>query len=203
VHGYYFVILCNIPGLQNGNYVLQYYCSLSEQIKLTDWTVHNMLDKNSAIVQEQIKDNIIDITKVEYACAFTSRYLDARLCDPYFGFGKLTTYICDRRWHSSISPVKGSIASRKKYEAERLAELQRQIAENDFHDSQGSAGPETFRPASFWAEYAKDQVAELTSEEHRWFIVYHDDKYVYDYDTKQPIKLDQTPWITTDTTIFN
>jgi hypothetical protein len=160
-----------------------------------------MLDKNTAIVQEQIKDGILDITKVEYACAFTSRNLDVRPDDPRFG--KLTTWICDSRWHSSIGPVKGSVTSHKKLDAEKLARLQKQIAEDDFHDTQGSAGPETFMPAIFWSEFARYQVAELTSEEHRWFIVYHDDKYVYDYETKQPIKIDQTPWITTDMTIFN
>jgi hypothetical protein len=160
-----------------------------------------MLDKNSVAVQEQIRDGILDLTKVEYACAFTSRHLDARPEDPKFG--KLLTWICDKRWHASISSVKSSTTAHKKLDAERLAELQEKIANDDFHDTQGAAGPETFTPAIFWSEHARYDVAELTSEEHRWFIVYHDDKYVYDYDTKQPIKIDQTPWITTDMTIFN
>ena len=158
-----------------------------------------MLDKNSPIVQQQIAEGILDLSTIEYALALTSNNMHLNKHDP--DFGKITTYIIDRRWHSKINSVKASRTSHLKFDAEALAKYQQDLATDNFQDTQGAAGPETFCPASFWREAAKNNVQELQSR--RWFIVYHDDKYVYDYETNQPIKLDQTPWCETDLTIFN
>ena len=158
-----------------------------------------MLDKNSPIVKQQIKEGILDLSTIEYALALTSNNKDLNKADPRFGI--TTTCIVDKRWHSKISPVKASRTEHLKTDAQVLAKFQHQLDTDDFHDTQGAAGPETFCPASFWREATKHIIQEMESR--RWFIVYHDDKYVYDYETNQPIKLDQTPWCLTDLTIFN
>ena len=158
-----------------------------------------MLDKNSPAVQQQIADGIIDLTKKQYALAHTTLNMSLNETDP--AFGKITTYICDRRWHDKVSAVKANRTEHLKCDAYVLKKFEERLAKDDFTDTCGADGKVV--TAAFWRKHHENVIAEFTAPQRRWFIVYHDDKYVYDYETNLPIQLDQPPFCETDLTIFN
>jgi hypothetical protein len=158
-----------------------------------------MLNKNSDIVKQQVIDNIIDLSKTEYALAHTTTA--GHLCLDNLPKSEKVTLICGNGWYSDLAAVKRELTARIKGDADQLALCQKRLDTNEYTNTQGADG--TVCTADWHRKRDKEILEEYTSQDSRWFIVYHDDKYLYDLETNTPIQVTQTPWITTDTTIFN
>lgn len=158
-----------------------------------------MLDLNSEVVQQQIIDGIFDPTKIEYALALSTKAgylkLDSLPSD------KQITLLCGRGWYSSCSSVKREVTDRQKGDLSVMTLCQKRLNEDTYIDTQGANGD--ISTAEEKRTRDKEILAEYLDPDRQWLIVYHDDKYLYNLKTNQPIKVVQTPWIINDTTIFN
>lgn len=154
-----------------------------------------MLNPASPEVQQQIKDGILALNSIEYALCLTE------VCPVTWKDNNCHTTIVSHRWYESPRYPKSEKTSHIKCDASLLKRFKEKVALNNYHETVGADG--TRRSAEENRNTDLAIIAELEHPQRRWFVVYHDDKYLYDYETNCILNVEQPHYVTTDLTIFN